>query len=63
MGFLRSLPGRSASGPSRRTITLTFTPSGAKGTDVRGFVAVDTFRQDTVSGDVVLKLPYAYKVG
>ena len=45
------------------TITLTITPSGRKGTVVRGFVAVDTFNLLSLSGDEVTLIPYAYRVG
>ena len=45
------------------TITLTFTPSAPKGTVVRGFVAVDTFSLVTFSGDELINIPYAYRVG
>ena len=49
-------PGRSG------TIRLTFTPDAPRGTVVRGFVAVDTFNQDTFSGDELISIPYAYTV-
>jgi hypothetical protein len=45
------------------TITLTFTPNAPKGTVVRGFAAVDTFNLATNSGDELINIPYAYKVG
>lgn len=45
------------------TITLTLTPNAAKGTVVRGFVAVDTFNPLTLSGDELSTIPYRYKVG
>jgi hypothetical protein len=45
------------------SITLTFTPNAPKGKEVRGFVAVDTLNPDTFSGDALVKIPYAYKVG
>ena len=45
------------------TITLTFTPSAAKGTVVRGFIGVDTLNLGTVSGDELVNIPYTYTVG
>jgi hypothetical protein len=45
------------------TITLTITPNAAKGTVVRGFVAVDTFNPATSSGDELVNIPYSYTVG
>jgi subtilisin family serine protease len=45
------------------TITLTFTPSAAKGTVVRGFIGVDTFNLATDAGDELVNIPYTYKVG
>jgi subtilisin family serine protease len=45
------------------TITLTITPSAPKGTVVRGFIGVDTLNLVTVSGDELINIPYAYKVG
>jgi hypothetical protein len=45
------------------TITLTITPTAAKGRVVHGFVAVDTFSPLTDSGDELGKVPYRYKVG
>ncbi|HEY2505074.1 MAG TPA: S8 family serine peptidase [Streptosporangiaceae bacterium] len=45
------------------TITLTITPGAAKGTVVRGFIAVDTYNQATSSGDELINIPYTYKVG
>jgi hypothetical protein len=44
-------------------IALTFTPSGRKGTVVRGFVAMDTFNLVSLSGDEVSVIPYAYTIG
>jgi hypothetical protein len=45
------------------TITLTFTPSAAKGTVVRGFIGVDTLNLATFAGDELVNVPYTYKVG
>jgi hypothetical protein len=45
------------------TITLTITPNAAKGSVVRGFIAVDTFNQGTSSGDELINIPYSYTVG
>jgi len=45
------------------TITLTITPSAAKGTVVRGFIGVDTFNLSTASGDELVNIPYTYTVG
>jgi Subtilase family len=45
------------------TITLTITPNAARGSVVRGFIAVDTFNQATSSGDELINIPYSYKVG
>ena len=45
------------------TITLTITPSAAKGTVVRGFIGVDTLNLATVSGDELVNIPYTYTVG
>jgi subtilisin family serine protease len=45
------------------TITLTFTPSAAKGTVVRGFIGVDTLNLATASGDELINIPYTYTVG
>jgi subtilisin family serine protease len=45
------------------TITLTFTPNAAKGTVVRGFIAVDTFNLATASGDELINIPYSYTAG
>ena len=43
-------------------ITLTITPAAESGTQVQGFVGVDTFNLDTDSGDELIDLPYAYTV-
>ncbi len=45
------------------TITLTITPSAAKGTVVSGFIGVDTLNLATVSGDELVNIPYTYTVG
>ena len=45
------------------TITLTITPNAAKGTVVRGFIAIDTFNLATNSGDELINIPYTYTVG
>jgi hypothetical protein len=43
------------------TITVTFPPSGHRGRVVRGFLGVDTFNLDSLSGDEVATIPYQYK--
>ncbi|MBJ7597057.1 S8 family serine peptidase [Candidatus Nephthysia bennettiae] len=45
------------------TITVTVTPHAPKGTVVHGFIEVETFNGFTASGDEVVSIPYAYKVG
>ncbi|HEY0533868.1 MAG TPA: S8 family serine peptidase, partial [Actinoplanes sp.] len=50
-------PGQSA------TITVTITPSAAKGSTVKGHLYVDTVSQVTLGGDELIDLPYSYKVG
>jgi subtilisin family serine protease len=45
------------------TITLTFTPSAASGSVVRGFIGVDTVNLGTFAGDELVNIPYTYKVG
>ena len=45
------------------TSTLTITPNAPRGTVVRGFIGVDTFKLLTDSGDEVATIPYAYRVG
>ncbi|HLK00642.1 MAG TPA: hypothetical protein VKU39_12135, partial [Streptosporangiaceae bacterium] len=45
------------------TITITITPNAAKGTEVSGFIAVDTFNSATTSGDELINIPYSYTVG
>jgi hypothetical protein len=54
---LRLDPGQSG------TITLTITPSGPRGTVVRGFVALDTLNLTTLSGDEPTTIPYEYRIG
>jgi hypothetical protein len=44
-------------------ITVTFTPSAARGSVVRGSLEVSTFNPATISGDQVISVPYAYRVG
>jgi len=43
-------------------ISLVFTPSAARGARVQGFIGVDTFNLDTLSGDEVIDIPYDYTV-
>lgn len=45
------------------TIAVTITPNAPKGTVVRGTLEVDAFDPNTLSGDEVVALPYAYRVG
>jgi hypothetical protein len=51
------LPGQSGN------ITVTITPNGSKGTNVSGFLAVETFNFLTDSSDQLVNLPYKYKIG
>jgi hypothetical protein len=44
-------------------ITITFTPTAPVGSVVRGSLEVSTFSPVTLSGDRVLSIPYAYRVG
>lgn len=44
-------------------ITVVFMPGAAPGTVVRGTLEVSTFNPVTTSGDQVLSVPYAYRVG
>ena len=44
-------------------ITVTFTPTASPGTVVRGSLEVSTFSFATFSGDQVISVPYAYRVG
>jgi hypothetical protein len=45
------------------TITVVFAPTAPVGTVVRGSLEVSTFSPVTDSGDQVLSVPYAYRVG
>src|SRR5262249_3514677 len=45
------------------TITLTFTPTGPKGTVVHGFLGVDTLNLVTASGDELTNIPSTCKGG
>jgi len=45
------------------TITVVITPGAPAGTVVRGSLQVDTFTPFTNSGDQVVSIPYAYRVG
>jgi hypothetical protein len=45
------------------SITVTFTPSGAPGTVVSGFLFVDTFDAVTGSTNEVAVIPYSYTIG
>ena len=49
-------PGESA------TITVTITPSGAKGSVVTGHLYIDNFNFFTFDGDELIDLPYAYSI-
>jgi hypothetical protein len=51
------LPGQSGD------ITVTITPNGSKGTQVSGFLAVESFNFNTFSSDQLVNLPYKYKIG
>jgi hypothetical protein len=44
-------------------ITVTFTPTGPRGSAVSGFLAVETFNYNTLSSDQVASIPYSYRVG
>ena len=44
-------------------ITVTFMPTAPVGTVVRGSLEVSTFNRVTTSGDQVISVPYAYRVG
>ncbi|HEY2672813.1 MAG TPA: S8 family serine peptidase [Rugosimonospora sp.] len=44
------------------TITVTFTPSGAKGSKASGVLYVDTFSSYLFSGDDVAAIPYSYTI-
>jgi len=43
------------------TIAVTFTPTAASGSVVRGFIAVDTFNLASLSGDEITTIPYTYR--
>ena len=45
------------------SITVTFTPSGSKGTQVNGVLYVDTASISNDAGDELIALPYSYTVG
>lgn len=45
------------------TITVTITPNAPRGTVVHGYLAVDTFNFDSLSGDELIDIPYSYRVG
>ena len=45
------------------TITVVFTPGAALGSVVRGSLEVSTLNRVTASGDQVISVPYAYRVG
>lgn len=44
-------------------IGIRFTPSGAPGTVVRGFLYLDTFNASSTSGDELQAIPYTYTIG
>jgi hypothetical protein len=44
------------------TITVTITPTGAKGTTVSGVLYVDTFADALFSGDEIAAIPYSYTI-
>jgi hypothetical protein len=44
------------------TITVTFTPQGAKGDKVKGVLYVDDFSQRTLAGNEQMAFPYDYKI-
>jgi hypothetical protein len=44
-------------------ITVTMSPTGAKGDLVSGFLAVETFNFNSVSSDQIGRLAYSYRVG
>ncbi|MFC0434138.1 S8 family serine peptidase [Kutzneria buriramensis] len=45
------------------TITVTITPTGAKGTTVSGVLYVDNFNGVLLSGDELAGVPYSYTIG
>jgi hypothetical protein len=49
-------PGQTAS------ITVTIVPSGSSGTVVSGFLSVETFNFNTVSSDILTRVPYSYTI-
>jgi len=44
------------------TITVTFTPQGAKGDKVNGILYVDDFSQRTLAGNEQIAFPYSYRI-
>lgn len=56
-------PGLTLAPGGTGAITVTFTPTAAKGTVVHGSILVVTFNGDSGSGDQVVAIPYAYRVG
>jgi hypothetical protein len=44
------------------TITVTFTPQGARGDKVNGILYVDDFSQRTLAGNEHVAFPYSYKI-
>ncbi len=53
---LQLAPGQSG------TITVTFTPQGAKGDKVNGILYVDDFSQRTLAGNEQIAFPYSYRI-
>jgi hypothetical protein len=45
------------------TITVAITPTDPAGTQVHGFLTLETFNFNTISSDEAASFPYAYKVG
>ena len=45
------------------TITVKFRPNGPAGTKVRGAIFIDTYHEDTGSGDELDAVPYRYTIG
>ena len=45
------------------TITVTITPTGAKGSKVGGVLYVDTFSDVLGGGDDIAAIPYSYTIG
>ena len=57
------VPARSTSKPGESaTITVTITPSGAKGSQVTGHLYIDDFNFFNYDGDELIDLPYAYSI-